>query len=192
MTTPIASEPELPALPERDHSKPAEQQGLFRKFDVRRTDGSDATPLGKHYGCEYFVLDIRHDPHAKAALAAYADAVEATHEQLAAEMRERYALSSRLGSAAETADTWQKIVRENDSQIGQWFNSHDHKLFRFFGIVHGDDDYYYGMWSKKDGLRLLSCVGSIEGHGYTPVIFPSTSTPDGNTGTLKDDEAHNV
>lgn len=80
---------ERAALPPRDLSRPAEQQGLFRKFTVSRTDGSDA-PGGKHCGCEYFVLDVTHDPHAKAALAAYADAVEATHPQLAADMRQRY------------------------------------------------------------------------------------------------------
>lgn len=80
-------------LPERDTSKPAEQQGLFRKFDVRRTDGSDK-PGGKHYGCEYFVLDVAHDKHAKAALAAYAAAVEETNPHLAQDMRDRYELST--------------------------------------------------------------------------------------------------
>lgn len=78
-------------LPERDPSKPAEQQGVFRKFEVCRVDGSDK-PGGKHEGCEYFVLDVDHDPHAKVALAAYAGAVEATHPQLAEDMRDRYDL----------------------------------------------------------------------------------------------------
>jgi len=80
-------------LPERDTSKSAEQQGLFRKFVVRRTDGSDA-PGGKHDGCDYFVLDATHDTHAKAALAAYAESVEETHPQLAADMRNRYELAA--------------------------------------------------------------------------------------------------
>jgi hypothetical protein len=79
-------------LPERDTTKPAEQQGLFRKFVVRRTDGSDE-PGGKHDGCEYFVLDVTHDKHARAALAAYAASVEETHQQLAADMRVRYQLA---------------------------------------------------------------------------------------------------
>jgi len=85
--------PKLPPLPERDTSKPAEQQGLFRKFDVRRTDGS-SEPGRKHHGCEYFVLDVYHDPAARAALKAYADAVEAPHPLLAADMRERYAIAA--------------------------------------------------------------------------------------------------
>ena len=80
---------ELPPLPERDTSKPAEQQGLFRKFDVRRTDGSDL-PSGKHYGCRYFVLDVDHDVHAAAALGAYANACQHTHPELAADLRRKW------------------------------------------------------------------------------------------------------
>ncbi|WP_197672302.1 hypothetical protein [Cupriavidus nantongensis] len=74
-----------PSLPERDTSKPAEQQGLFRKFDVRRTDGCDA-PGGKHHGCRYFVLDLDHDAHAPAALRAYAASCAATHPQLSTDL----------------------------------------------------------------------------------------------------------
>lgn len=77
------------ALPERDHSKPAEEQGLFRKFIVQRVDRSDQ-PGGKHHGCEYFVLDVDHDPHAKAALQAYAKACEQTHPDLSNDLRERH------------------------------------------------------------------------------------------------------
>jgi len=73
------------ALAERDLSKPAEQQGMFRKFDVRRTDGSDA-PGGKHHGCRYYVLDLTHDQHAPAAMRAYADACAVTHPLLAADI----------------------------------------------------------------------------------------------------------
>lgn len=76
-------------LPERDTSKPAEQQGLFRKFDVRRLDGSDQ-PGGKHHGCRYFVIDVDHDPHAKAALNAYATACQITHPGLARDLRENW------------------------------------------------------------------------------------------------------
>ncbi len=81
-----------PALPERIETWPAEQQGLFRKFDVRRTDGSDA-PGSKHHGCRYFVLDVSHDPYAKAALTAYAAACEFTHPYLARDLREKWGAS---------------------------------------------------------------------------------------------------
>jgi len=81
--------PQPSALPDRDASKPAEQQGLFRKFDVRRVDGSDQ-PGGKHHGCEYFVIDVDHDAHAGAALMAYAAACEATHPDLARDLRAKW------------------------------------------------------------------------------------------------------
>jgi hypothetical protein len=47
-------------------------RGLFDKFRVSRTDGTDA-PGGKHDGCHYFVLDMTHDRHAFAAIRAYAE-----------------------------------------------------------------------------------------------------------------------
>lgn len=47
------------------------ERGLYRKFAVKRRDGSSEMG-GKHYRCNYFVLDLDHDPHAAAALAGYA------------------------------------------------------------------------------------------------------------------------
>lgn len=48
---------------------------IHKKYDVRRFDGKDR--IGeKHDGCYYYVLDLNHDPHAKSALAAYANSVE--------------------------------------------------------------------------------------------------------------------
>lgn len=78
-------------LPERVESIPAEQQGLFRKFDVRRVDGKDA-PGGKHHGCRYFVLDISCDPFAWAALQTYIGSCEPTHPELARDLRERWGI----------------------------------------------------------------------------------------------------
>ena len=57
-------------------------KGLYRKYDVRRTDGS-SEPGQKHHGCEYFVLDVTHDPHAVAALKAYADSCRNEYPLLA-------------------------------------------------------------------------------------------------------------
>ncbi len=62
---------------------------------------------------------------------------------------------------------WRAIVRDNEANIERRYCSYDSKEFTFFGIVHTNEDYYYGMFDKANGLRLLSCVGSIEGHGYT-------------------------
>lgn len=80
------------------HQNPAEAQGLFHKFNVTRTDGSDK-PGGKHYGCEYFVLDVDHDPHAKAALQAYALACAATHPQLSADLIVRHGVQPQAQGA---------------------------------------------------------------------------------------------
>lgn len=59
---------------------------IYGKFHVVRADGRDG-PGDKHDGCDYFVLDLSHDPAAQPAVMAYADAVEATHPRLAASIR---------------------------------------------------------------------------------------------------------
>lgn len=64
-------------------------RGLYGKFFVERTDGKSA-PGQKHHDCDYFVLDITHDPYAKAALLAYADSCEAQYPLLAADLRSKY------------------------------------------------------------------------------------------------------
>ena len=61
-------------------------RGLYEKFIVKRTDGS-SEPGGKHAGCEYFVLDLMHDAHAGAALAAYADSCAVEFPLLARDLR---------------------------------------------------------------------------------------------------------
>lgn len=68
-------------LKEFDPSKPSSQQGLYGKFYIERTDGKSA-PGEKHHGCQYFILDITHDIHAKAALLAYAQSCALTHPEL--------------------------------------------------------------------------------------------------------------
>jgi hypothetical protein len=98
-----------PSLPEQDRTKPSTEQGLFRKFEVRRTDGSDA-PGGKHCGCEYFVLDVTHDQHATAALMAYATAAQATHPLLVADMRDRYGLDQQASSCQPNIDDVMRLV----------------------------------------------------------------------------------
>ena len=95
-----------PQLPERDASVPAEQQGLFRKFDVRRVDGSDQ-PGGKHHGCRYFVLDVDHDQHAHDALTAYAAACESSHPELAADLRTKWGAASPTTPPAPAAQSFE-------------------------------------------------------------------------------------
>lgn len=61
-------------------------RGLYSKFSVERTDGK-SEPGQKHDGCEYFVLDVTHDPHAHAALLAYAESCKAEYPLLAQDVR---------------------------------------------------------------------------------------------------------
>lgn len=60
-------------------------EGIKRKYEVRRTDGS-SIPGGKHSGCSYFVLDINHDEFSLAALKAYAEACKSKLPALAVDL----------------------------------------------------------------------------------------------------------
>ena len=73
-----------------DKQKESGMSGLYSKYIVHRADGRDRMVEDKHYCCEYFVLDIKHDPHARAALIAYAGDCEqrVANLQLARDIRE--------------------------------------------------------------------------------------------------------
>jgi hypothetical protein len=58
------------------------ERGLYGKFRVERTDGRSASGE-KHAKCDYFVLDLSHDPFAYKALAAYARACATEYPALA-------------------------------------------------------------------------------------------------------------
>lgn len=61
--------------------------GVYRKYLVKRLRDREK----KHAHCEFFVLDLMHDPFAIPALTEYADACEATHPELAADLRGKVA-----------------------------------------------------------------------------------------------------
>jgi len=62
---------------------------------------------------------------------------------------------------------WRNIVNENEHLIGRRFKDHLGRKYSFFGIVHGGDDYYYGMSRiGNKGITLLSCVGDFECHSF--------------------------
>ena len=76
---------------------------------------------------------------------------------------------------------WRLILSEVQEQLGKEFFDKDGKKVTLFGLVHGDDDYYYGTWSKETGYRLLSCVGNLESWDLTPVddASPINALPEG-------------
>ena len=66
------------------------------------------------------------------------------------------------------SDNWERLIEEYEDLIGMVFeDERTGELFRFFGLVHGGDDYYYGM-NGIDGARnhLVTCVLSLEGAGF--------------------------
>ena len=63
-------------------------KGLYNKYKVIRRDGS-TDPGGKHEDCEYFVLDLDHDPFAAVTLATYAMACREKYPQLAIDLDQK-------------------------------------------------------------------------------------------------------
>jgi hypothetical protein len=63
------------------------ERGLYKKYWVTRTDGESRVD-GRHFGCEYFVLDLSHDPHAAPARRAYAEACAGRFPALASDLRD--------------------------------------------------------------------------------------------------------
>lgn len=60
-------------------------RGLYGKFHIERTNGKSEAGE-KHDGCDYFVLDLTHDPFASAALKYYADKCREEYPLLAADL----------------------------------------------------------------------------------------------------------
>lgn len=60
-------------------------RGVYRRFRVERVDGR-SEPGEKHHGCDYWVLDLDHDPYALPALKAYAQACQAEYPVLALDL----------------------------------------------------------------------------------------------------------
>lgn len=87
-------ESSIAAAEQAEQAEPANQQraGVYRKFNVSRTDGRDL-PGGDRHGAEYFVLDVTHDKFAKPALAAYAAACRNDYPALADDMVRRYGIA---------------------------------------------------------------------------------------------------
>lgn len=62
-------------------------------------------------------------------------------------------------------DNWQKLLQENRRYFERQYRDRGGNVYTFFGLVDDGEDYYYGMFGNGK-LRLLSCVGSLETHGF--------------------------
>lgn len=60
---------------------------------------------------------------------------------------------------------WRELVKESEPFFGKTYRDERGHKFVFFGLVHAEDDYYYGM-VRNGVVHLLTCVGSLETHGY--------------------------
>jgi hypothetical protein len=65
--------------------KPDTERGLYSRYYVTRVDGGSGHGE-KHEHCEYFVLDLVHDKHARLALYAYADSCRKEYPLLAKDL----------------------------------------------------------------------------------------------------------
>ena len=72
--------------------------GLYAKFTVTRTDGQ-SEPGRKHDHCDYFVLDLTHDPFALPALKAYAEACRSEYPALASDLDAKLESAGLIGQA---------------------------------------------------------------------------------------------
>lgn len=86
-------------------------KGIHNKFNVTRNDGTDA-PGQKHDGCEYFVLDLTHDPYALDALEAYAKACRYTHPELAKDLKAALPQQLQEGSRVRIVDAHGTILHQ--------------------------------------------------------------------------------
>ncbi len=85
---------------------------------------------------------------------------------------------------------WRRLVAETDEKIGKYFVDRHGEKCHFFGLVWGDDDFYYGFSKPRQRagdsgalteeqeeqehqarpLYLLSCVGSLPSQDMTPLL----------------------
>lgn len=71
------------------------------------------------------------------------------------------------GDPERRKDNWTLLVSEYWPKFDFEYRDRQGKTWRFFGLVHAEDDLYYGMMDKNGKVQLASCVGSLDGeHGW--------------------------
>lgn len=62
---------------------------------------------------------------------------------------------------------WRSLVKECEGLYGANFKDDSGRVLSFYGLVHTDEDYYYGFINKKGKNEMFSCVGDFETWGLT-------------------------
>lgn len=88
-----------PELKPSDPAVPREAQGLVHKYHITRVDQSE-----QHPDCEYFVMDLTHDPYSVPAMVIYALAAGVEYPQLKDDILARY--NAALPPIRPTALEW--------------------------------------------------------------------------------------
>jgi hypothetical protein len=71
---------------------------------------------------------------------------------------------------------WRAIVKEYAGKIGKQYRRRG-EVWTFFGLVHTNDDYYYGLSDASHRVLLSSCVGSLEDF-YELAVADASATPE--------------
>lgn len=87
-------------------------------------------------------------------------------------LREVICSSEAVDEGCICKGNWRAIVKEYEPKIGKTLKRGD-KTYRFFGLVHGGDDYYYGLVEVGGKVVLSSCVGSLEMNGLVEDDSPT-------------------
>lgn len=157
--------------------------GLYEKFRVERTDGTSAAGA-KHDGCEYFVLDLTHDPFALPALFAYRNACRAEYPALAADLLMRIAKMQALAPdpLAGVRPSLPAPEQETPDAAGNLIE--DSAVCRFVARVLASEGPYTvtELALCYEIKRLRSLVPERSGAGVGASI-PSTSAREASAGT---------
>lgn len=64
-------------------------------------------------------------------------------------------------------NNWTLLLKEYAPKFDFKYKDREGNEFSFFGLVHAEDDLYYGLIDKDGKVALASCVGSLDGeHGW--------------------------
>ena len=63
---------------------------------------------------------------------------------------------------------WRKIIQDSLPLFGRKYKRAG-KEYIFLGVMRGEDDFYYCMFSNAHNIQLFSCIDSIKQHGFVEV-----------------------